>query len=98
MPHRGPLLRGNVSSLATGSYRLQVYRTGYKTNDAQTAYLEMGSPKALSNAQLKKLQQLTADKPELSRVDRVGRDGKLQWKLPMRSNDIALLILEPLKP
>jgi hypothetical protein len=25
----------------------------------------------------------------------VGRDGSLTWKLPMRSNDIALVTLEP---
>ena len=88
----------NLSRVVSGSYRLQVYRTGYKANDAQTAYLEMGSPKELSADQLKKLHELTADKPEVSRVVRVGRDGKLQWTLPMRSNDIALVTLEPVKP
>jgi xylan 1,4-beta-xylosidase len=85
----------NLKGVAPGSYQVQVRRTGYKVNDAYTAYLEMGSPKALSTEQLKQLQDLTTDKPEASRVVRVHADGKLQWKLPMRSNDIVLVTLEP---
>jgi xylan 1,4-beta-xylosidase len=85
----------DLRHVAPGSYRLQVRRTGYKANDAHTAYLEMGSPKELNAEQLQKLQDLTTDKPELDRVVRVGRNGKLQWTLPMRSNDILLVTLEP---
>jgi xylan 1,4-beta-xylosidase len=85
----------DLRHLAPGRYRLQVRRTGYKANDAHTAYLEMGSPKELSAQQLHKLQELTADKPEVDRTVRVGSDGRLQWKLPMRSNDIVLATLEP---
>lgn len=88
-------LQLRLQQLAPGSYRLQVRRTGFKANDAQTAYLEMGSPAELSAAQLRQLQDLTADKPEVDRTVRVGRDGLLQWKLPMRSNDVVLLTLEP---
>ncbi len=55
----------------------------------------MGSPKTLGTQQLKQLQALTDDKPEVNRAVHVGRDGKLQWTLPMRSNDIALVTLEP---
>jgi len=81
--------------VAPGSYRLLVRRTGYKANDAHTAYLEMGSPKELKAEQLQKLQDLTTDKPEVDRVVRIGANGKLQWTLPMRSNDIVLVTLEP---
>jgi xylan 1,4-beta-xylosidase len=88
-------VRIDLRHLAPGRYRLQVRRTGYKTNDAHTAYLEMGSPKALDAQQLRKLQGLTADKPELVRTVSVRADGKLQWTLPMRSNDIVLVTLEP---
>jgi xylan 1,4-beta-xylosidase len=84
-----------LRGLKPGDYRVQVQRTGYKANDAYTAWLEMGAPKTLGAEQLKTLQALTTDKPELSRAVHVGRDGKLQWKLPMRSNDIALVTLEP---
>jgi xylan 1,4-beta-xylosidase len=88
----------NLRNVAAGSYRVQVRRTGHKTNDAYTAYLEMGAPKDLDNAQLVKLHALTQDKPEANRVVKIGKDGKLQWKLPMRSNDITLVTLEPVTP
>jgi xylan 1,4-beta-xylosidase len=85
----------NLRHLSAASYRVLVHRTGHKTNDAYTAYLEMGSPKDLSAEQLKTLQDLTTDKPEANKLVKVGKDGKLLWKLSMRSNDIALVTLEP---
>jgi xylan 1,4-beta-xylosidase len=90
-----PAVTLNLRNVAAGSYRVLVHRTGHKTNDAYTAYLEMGSPTDLSAEQLAQLQALTQDKPEVERVVKVGKDGKLQWKLAMRSNDIALVTLEP---
>jgi len=85
----------NLRNVSAGSYRVQVRRTGHKVNDAYTAYLEMGAPKDLSAEQLAKLQSLTQDKPETEELVKVGKDGKLEWKLPMRSNDIVLVTLEP---
>ncbi|HJV59794.1 MAG TPA: beta-xylosidase [Albitalea sp.] len=85
----------DLRHVAPGRYRLQVRRTGFRANDAQTAYLEMGSPKDLAPAQLQTLQQLTADRPEVDRSVRVGADGRVRCKLPMRSNDVVLVTLEP---
>jgi xylan 1,4-beta-xylosidase len=96
VPHGpAPSVTLDLRNLSAGSYRVQVRRTGHRANDAYTAYLEMGSPKDLSREQLAQLQALTEDKPEAERIVRVGADGKLQWKLPMRSNDIVLVTLEP---
>jgi xylan 1,4-beta-xylosidase len=55
----------------------------------------MGSPKDLNAEQLNKLQALTSDKPEVDRLVRVGKDGKLSWKLPMRSHDVTLVTITP---
>jgi xylan 1,4-beta-xylosidase len=87
-----------LNHVEPGDYRLQVRRTGYKANDAHTAYLEMGSPKELSAQQLQKLQALTEDAAEVDRVVHVEANGQLRWKLPMRSNDIVLVTLEPAAP
>ena len=76
--------------LKPGRYRLTIRRTGYRHNDPQTAYLEMGSPVTLSSAQLVKLQQLTRDLPETSRIVRVAADGRFAVTIPMRSNDVIL--------
>lgn len=90
-----PAAHLKLEHLAPGSYRVRVYRTGYRANDAYSAYLDMGSPKALSPDQLQELQALTRDAPETDRTARVGADGALSLVLPMRSNDVALVTLQP---
>ncbi|MEO6279590.1 GH39 family glycosyl hydrolase [Roseateles sp.] len=73
-PHAAaPTVTLNLRNVSAGTYRVQVRRTGHKVNDADTTYLEMGSPKDLNEGQLNKLHALTADKSE---VDQVHRDAK----------------------
>ena len=74
-------------------YRLAIFRTGYRANDAYSAYLEMGAPKNLTAEQLTRLTELTRDLPESDRVVRSGADGKVGIAVPMRSNDIVLVKL-----
>ena len=83
----------SVSGLKPGHYKLSVFRTGYKVNDAYSAYIEMGAPKALTDAQLKTLQGLTRDLPETTRDVSVGASGTASISLPMHSNDITLVKL-----
>jgi xylan 1,4-beta-xylosidase len=80
--------------LKPGAYTLTVRRTGFRHNDAQTAYLEMGSPEKLSPMQLAKLQRLTRDLPEMQRIVRVMQSGGYAISLPMRTNDVVLVELE----
>jgi len=87
--------RLRLRNLAPGRYRLEVFRTGFRANDAQTAYIEMGAPKNLTPEQLSKLQALTADAPETLRTIRVGASGTFDFGLPMRANDVVLVRLAP---
>lgn len=84
-----------LSGLAPGRYRLRARRTGFRANDAYTAYLEMGAPKSLTPAQIQTLNGLTTDAPEIDRLVTVGPRGTLSLDLPMRQNDVALVTLEP---
>jgi xylan 1,4-beta-xylosidase len=86
----------SVTGLKPGAYRLEARRTGFRANDAYTAYLEMGAPRTLSAEQVAQLNALTADRPEIARQVRVGADGVARLDLPMRANDIVLVTLEPL--
>nr|WP_244952556.1 beta-xylosidase [Xanthomonas maliensis] len=90
-----PPISVRLRNLPSGRYRLQVQRTGYRRNDALSLYLDMGRPAQLTPAQLAQLQQATADAPEQDRRLRVGKDGLAEIQLPMRSNDVVLLTLEP---
>jgi xylan 1,4-beta-xylosidase len=75
------------------AYHLEVYRTGFRANDAYTAYVEMGSPKELTTAQIAHLNELTRDLPETDKVARSGPDGTIEFSIPMSSNDIVLVKL-----
>lgn len=84
-----------VTHLApNATYRLRVYRTGYRANDAYSAYLEMGSPKKLSAAQIAHLNDLTRDLPETDKAVNSGHTGTIEITVPMRSNDIVLVKLK----
>jgi xylan 1,4-beta-xylosidase len=76
------------------TYRLQVHRAGYHANDAYSAYIEMGSPKELSAAQIAHLNELTRDLPETDKVLRSGPTGTIECAVPLNSNDIVLVTLK----
>jgi xylan 1,4-beta-xylosidase len=79
--------------LKPGRYYLRVYRTGYRANDAYSAYLDMGAPKTLTPDQVGRLQALTRDLPETERMVTVGRKGAFDFSVPMRANDVVLVTL-----
>lgn len=95
--HDSAPARLNIHGLTPGTYMLKAYRTGYKANDAYSAYIEMGAPETLTPAQLSQLQTLTRDLPVIDRKVTVGAGGTARLTLPMRANDVALIRLDPVK-
>ncbi|MCS0633629.1 beta-xylosidase [Telluria mixta] len=83
-------LKLSLKGMKPGTYNVQVYRTGFKANDAYTAYIEMGKPKTLTGDQLAKLQAQTVDKPE-TRTVKVAANGTANVQVPMRANDVVLV-------
>ncbi len=83
-----------VTHLAPNAvYRVQIYRTGYHSNDAYSAYIEMGAPKDLNATQLAHLNELTRDLPSFDNVMQSGPAGTVEVSLPMNSNDAVLVQL-----
>jgi xylan 1,4-beta-xylosidase len=82
-----------LSSLKPGAYRLSVYRTGFKANDAYSQYMEWGSPKDLTPDRIATLQKLSSDTPETDIDVEVGANGKFSRTIPMRTNDVLLIKL-----
>jgi xylan 1,4-beta-xylosidase len=89
-----PPVQFSVRHLKPGNYRLEIHRTGFRANDAYSAYIEIGAPKELQPAQLDHLRMLTLDLPEIDRVVDVTSDGSYEFSLPMRSKDVVSLILK----
>jgi xylan 1,4-beta-xylosidase len=86
----GTPLKLSLKGMKPGTYNVQVYRTGFKANDAYTAYIEMGKPKTLTGTQLAQLQAQTVDKPE-TRTVKVAANGTANLQVPMRVNDVVLV-------
>jgi xylan 1,4-beta-xylosidase len=92
--HPSAPVRLRVTHLVpNGAYRVEVHRTGYRANDAYSAYIDMGAPKDLTAAQTSRLNELTRDMPETDRAVRSGSDGTIEFSIPMSSNDIVLVKL-----
>lgn len=83
-----------VAKLKPGRYRLKVFRTGFKANDAYSQYIAWGRPDDLTAAQIEALDRLTRDMPEIDIKISVGADGVFHRRISMRSNDIVLVKLE----
>ena len=86
-------LRIEVANLAPGVHGVSVRRVGFRANDAYTAWLEMGSPATLDEAQLARLQNLTRDTPERREIV-VGPDGRGRLDLPMRMHDVVMVEID----
>ena len=89
-----PTVQATFAGLKAGVYRVQARRTGYRANDAYSAYLAMGSPASLSPEQVRDLNAMTTDKPEIDREVTIGATGDFSLDLPMRQNDLVLVTLE----
>lgn len=85
-----------LTGLANGVYALAVYRTGYKQNDAYTAYLDMGSPNQLTRAQVVALQQAASGAPVEARIVTINNHAYEQH-FDMNQNDTVLVTLKPLQ-
>ena len=80
------------SGLSPGHYSVSRLGTGYHRNDVFDAYLDLGKPESnhahLSQSILDRLKSASAGIPEALPDLEVGKDGRAELHLPMRTNDV----------
>ena len=84
----------NISHISAGNYQMQVYKVGYRSNDAYATYLDMGSPSQLTKQQVAQIKQANNGKPILSLPIKITANGLFQKQLPMRQNDAYFITLK----
>lgn len=84
-----------LSKLAPRKYRLLATPVGYRANDVQAAWRDLGSPAQLTRAQVATLREASAGKPTISEIVTVGADGKFSRSFPQRENDVWFVELRP---
>jgi xylan 1,4-beta-xylosidase len=87
-------LRLRLDHVRDGNYRMAIYAIGYGKNDAYTAYLQMGEPNPISRQQVESLNAASSGKPESTAKIHVSH-GKFYRDLPLRTNDVYLIVLNP---
>jgi xylan 1,4-beta-xylosidase len=82
-----------VDGLQKGNYTLEIYKVGYKTNDAYADYLAMGKPSQLTKQQVETIKR--KNDGALSTSEKVTIDAKGTFKkdIKINENDVFLLNL-----
>lgn len=83
-----------LDHVPAGKYRVSTYAIGYKRNDAYTAYLQMGAPSQLTREQVSKLNAASTGEPQSTTEANIS--GTYRCDLPLRANDVYLVVLTPL--
>jgi xylan 1,4-beta-xylosidase len=85
----------SLSSLAKGKYTVDLYKIGYRLNDAHATYRDLGSPAQLTKAQVAEIKSKNSGAPAEVRTVTIGRDGKFEQQFDLRENDVVLVTLKP---
>jgi xylan 1,4-beta-xylosidase len=91
-----PATELKLRGLAKGSYRLLATKVGYRANDVQTAWREMGSPAQLTRQQVQALRMASAGMPSIDETIGIGPDGRFSRQFELRENDVWFVELRPL--
>ena len=85
--------RLQLSGLRSGTYRLLAYRVGYRSNDVQSAWRDLGMPPQLSHEQVGQLRTAASGLPIVDKRVDVLSDGRFESSFEMRENDVWLVEL-----
>lgn len=85
----------HLGHLKAGAYRLLAYKVGYRANDVQSAWRDMGSPSQLTRAQVEALRGSSSGSPCIDATVQVGPDGLFTRRFDLRENDVWLVTLRP---
>jgi xylan 1,4-beta-xylosidase len=83
----------NLSNVPAGKYTLEIYKVGYRLNDAYTEYIAMGKPQQLNRQQVENLKKHNDGDPASIEPIEIKPDGVFLKELNIRENDIFLLNL-----
>jgi xylan 1,4-beta-xylosidase len=81
-----------VSHLPDGMYTLELYKVGYRNNDAYTMYLGMGKPAQLSKLEVDHIKKANNGEPILREIINV-KNGNFNKEIDLRENDVFFLSL-----
>ena len=85
-----------IDHLKAGKYQLQVYKVGYKINDAYASFIGINSPSQLTKEQVALIKNQNDNHPISTQIIQVKTDGKFEQEFPLRENDVLFLSIKKL--
>lgn len=82
-----------ISGVPKGKYKLEVYKVGYKANDAYSTYYSMNRPNQLSKQQVETIKSQNDGKPLSQETVAISSSGIFSREFEIRENDVFLLNL-----
>jgi xylan 1,4-beta-xylosidase len=76
-----------------GNYSLEVFKVGYRCNDAYTSYFDLGRPNQLTKQQVEQIKKINAGHPVSAEIVKVTEGMPFIKELNIRENDVYFLNL-----
>ncbi len=83
----------SVTGMPKGKYRVELFKVGYKANDAYTTYIDLGKPAQLTKQQVTEIKTKNDGKPFLVDTVVVKNNGTFSKEIDLRENDVILVNL-----
>ena len=84
-------VRIGLSGMAQGKYKLEIYRIGYKSNDAYSTYLAMGRPDQLTKTQVELIKKQNNGSPLAIENIQIKKNQSFVKELDLCENDVYFL-------
>jgi len=83
----------NFTGVPEGNYSLEVYKVGYRCNDAYSTYFDLGRPRQLTKLQVGQIKKLNNGSPISGEIVKIKTDGQFTKEFNFRENDVYFLNL-----
>lgn len=86
-------LKININNVPQGTYALEVFKVGYRSNDAYTSYLSLGKPSQLTKIQVEQLKKQNDGTPISKEIISIKTGTPFSKEMDIRENDVYFVNL-----
>ncbi|MEO6233311.1 MAG: glycoside hydrolase [Ferruginibacter sp.] len=83
----------HVSHVPAGKYRVEMYKVGYRENDAYTSYIDMGRPDRLNREQVAQLKKQSSGKAVYTGTIDIKANEDFSKTIEVKENDVCFINL-----
>jgi xylan 1,4-beta-xylosidase len=84
-------IKYQITNIPEGNYALEIYKVGYRSNDAHTSYIDLGRPSQLNKIQVETIKKLNNGSPLSKEMIKVQTGVPFTKELDLRENDVYFL-------